>query len=422
MVDAMHKVPFTAAEFVSVCETLQDLPDQNGEEDWARLLSMLTHLQDGGIDILVFLVGSSSAELLQSPLFEILVGKSAPTKPPTKFKSADAALVELDFTPNEFLAVCTKVDEHDTDGWTAEERDTTLGLPKMLDELAQRQVNILDFLSSEDTDSKLQDCALLALILHTAIGSNKQVFVDSAAVRTAITKPFGFADIRHVPPYPPSSCGLDFDENQFLEWCKAAENDISLFSYAEPEALLSFFVLHKRIHDLGTTGHFAVDFLAGREPVEGSPGSKIFKHLVNALYDVQAHFSCDLFFAHVASDGDGANFLTTYWPTDAPPHLQTDLLTREQASDLVDSLPKVDVAAISKDDMKCMHCWADFDEVEEGVNNEPVQLPCDNRHLLGRDCLIEILSSVGPLCPLCRVDIVAMVPPVADISGQAGSV
>jgi hypothetical protein len=56
-----------------------------------------------------------------------------------------------------------------------------------------------------------------------------------------------------------------------------------------------------------------------------------------------------------------------------------------------------------------MHCWANFDEVEEGLNNEPVQLPCDPRHMLGRDCLIEVLVNTGPLCPLCRVDIVAMV-------------
>ena len=418
MVDAMHKVPFTAAEFVSVCETLQDLPDQNGGEDWARLLSMLTHLQDGGIDILVFLVGSSSAELLQSPLFEILIGKPAPTKPPTKFKSADATLVELDFTPHEFLATGDA-----TDGWFADESDATpMKLKTMLDELAQWQVNILDFLSSEDTDIRLQESAFLKLILHTAIASDKQVFIDLTAFSIANAEPFGYPETGHIPPYPPSPCGLDFDENQFLEWCKAAENDIPQFSYAESEALTSFHVLHKWIHDLGTTGHLVVDFLAGREPVQGSPGSKIFEHLVNAHDDDGDYFNCALFFAHVASNGDGANFLATYWGFDAPPRMQTDLLTREQATNLVDALPKVDVAAISKDDMKCMHCWANFDEVEDGVNNEPVQLPCDNRHLLGRDCLIEILSSVGPLCPLCRVDIVAMVPPVADISGQAGSV
>jgi hypothetical protein len=89
-------------------------------------------------------------------------------------------------------------------------------------------------------------------------------------------------------------------------------------------------------------------------------------------------------------------------------------LTAEQAQAFVSALPKVDVATIAKSDQRCNHCWSDFDEVEEGINNLPVQLPCDHRHLLGHDCLVEVLTSMGNLCPLCRVDIVALVADAAD--------
>jgi hypothetical protein len=69
----------------------------------------------------------------------------------------------------------------------------------------------------------------------------------------------------------------------------------------------------------------------------------------------------------------------------------------------VDSLPTVDLATISREDMRCPHCWADFDEVVEGYSNEPKRVPyCGKR--FGKDCFIEAIKGAGIICPLCRQD------------------
>jgi hypothetical protein len=89
---------------------------------------------------------------------------------------------------------------------------------------------------------------------------------------------------------------------------------------------------------------------------------------------------------------------------------QTDangLLTQDQATAFVNTLEAVDVSTIDASD-KCPHCWGTWDE-ETDNNNSPVRLPCaDGQHILGFDCLVEILTAVGPLCPLCRVNILSL--------------
>jgi hypothetical protein len=82
------------------------------------------------------------------------------------------------------------------------------------------------------------------------------------------------------------------------------------------------------------------------------------------------------------------------------------LLTRGQAVASVNALEALDVSTINASD-KCPHCWATWDEETDNYNNSPVCLPCaDGQHVLGFDCLVEILTAVGPLYPLCRINIV----------------
>jgi hypothetical protein len=145
--------------------------------------------------------------------------------------------------------------------------------------------------------------------------------------------------------------------------------------------------------------------MAGHEPAEGTLGAIIYKHLLNSS---DPYVNCWLFFANVASNGNGQAFLDTNDPDDLFGLPPSRVLKMDAAIVFVDALKKVDVASIPRDSMRCSHCWGDFDTVDEGINNLPVQLPCDSRHMLGRACLIEVLTKTGPLCPLCRVDIVAL--------------
>jgi hypothetical protein len=71
----------------------------------------------------------------------------------------------------------------------------------------------------------------------------------------------------------------------------------------------------------------------------------------------------------------------------------------------VDSLPVVDVATILPGDMRCAHCWCDFDEANgEGRDNTPVRAPYPHGYLFGKNCLKGIMFSMGlkMLCPVCR--------------------
>lgn len=96
----------------------------------------------------------------------------------------------------------------------------------------------------------------------------------------------------------------------------------------------------------------------------------------------------------------------------------------------VNSLPAVDVASISAEDMRCPHCWLPFGTTDEDdpsfapdsggdqavvdmlaafralpdceckADNDPIRTPCG--HIFGRGCLIESLEKTSTTCPICR--------------------
>ena len=73
--------------------------------------------------------------------------------------------------------------------------------------------------------------------------------------------------------------------------------------------------------------------------------------------------------------------------------------------DFVRSLPAIDVDSIAKEDMRCPHCWGNFDEEDEdGKRDSPVHAPCPFGHVYGRSCLLELMLHMEQemLCPLCR--------------------
>jgi hypothetical protein len=55
--------------------------------------------------------------------------------------------------------------------------------------LVQEHVNILDFLSTDDTDELLEDCPFFRLLIHTARALRSNVYVDWAAVYNALNHP-----------------------------------------------------------------------------------------------------------------------------------------------------------------------------------------------------------------------------------------
>jgi hypothetical protein len=73
--------------------------------------------------------------------------------------------------------------------------------------------------------------------------------------------------------------------------------------------------------------------------------------------------------------------------------------------DFVHSLPAIEVSSIAKEDMRCPHCWSEFDEKDEyGRVDSPVHAPCSFGHVYGRSCLLELMLNMEEkmLCPFCR--------------------
>lgn len=89
------------------------------------------------------------------------------------------------------------------------------------------------------------------------------------------------------------------------------------------------------------------------------------------------------------------------------PTVGTSHVDHEDAVAFVDALPTVDISTIPRDDIRCPHCWADFDEDISGYSNEPKLTPCCRKRF-GKDCLVESLEGTGPLCPLCRQDLLEL--------------
>jgi Zn finger protein HypA/HybF involved in hydrogenase expression len=87
----------------------------------------------------------------------------------------------------------------------------------------------------------------------------------------------------------------------------------------------------------------------------------------------------------------------------------------------VANLVQVDVSTILASDMRCPHCWSNFDEAEDEMielkngsvqtDNSPVKMPCPHGHLIGKTCLMQIVDAGDRLCPQCRSEIVRIVDP-----------
>lgn len=98
----------------------------------------------------------------------------------------------------------------------------------------------------------------------------------------------------------------------------------------------------------------------------------------------------------------------------------------------VSELERVNIADIPAEDMRCAHCWLPFGTTDEDepdytftpdpedppelaarqvafhelpfhvgrTDNDSVRTPCG--HLFGQGCLLEIVETMGTLCPTCR--------------------
>jgi hypothetical protein len=196
--------------------------------------------------------------------------------------------------------------------------------------------------------------------MHTTSASLSHVVIHDLELHNAsieLNQPQGFVHHGshiHIPPYPPSQYGLTFDQTQFLQCMQAAEADVGKYSFSESENSEGLDILHMRWHQLHEKQVPLAVFMAGREPAEGTPGSIIFRHLINSIHQPEhsgtEEIHCLLFFANVAIGGNGTEVLPAYMI--GQPVTQPDLLTRDQAISFVDALLKVEVATISRDSIR----------------------------------------------------------------------
>lgn len=249
------------------------------------------------------------------------------------------------------------------------------------------------------------------MFINTLTATKSHLVVDMIGLEDWITWLNEMQGFQHqggmmIPPYPPN--GKRFDQEDLLRCIREAEAHMAEFAWTEIQGVESIDILHKRFHWLAFYEVKILEWMAGREPAPGAPGAIMWQYLVDSVDSAghTGHIVCVLYHANIASQGNAGPFLQAMVQdmVDPPP---PQLMTRDEATAWVDTLQKANVADIPHDAMRCGHCWADFDEApEDGVNNEPIHIPCDSRHLLGRDCLIEILATMGPLRPICRQDMV----------------
>lgn len=225
--------------------------------------------------------------------------------------------------------------------------------------LHSKKVNVLDFLSTENTDTLLETCPLFRVLMHSISASASHALIKVHEVEPVLrclraTQCFhSQGDYMYVPPYLPGErYGINYDYAQFLQCLQNAEAHIEQFQFLGPEDYghPSFDILHCRLHEMVERVTVA-EVMAGHEPSEGTPGAIIYNHLIDAC---NPELECILFFAKIAGNGDGEAFLqNAFQPLPQNPGVITQL----EAMTLVDKLKKVDLADIAREDMKCMHCW-----------------------------------------------------------------
>jgi hypothetical protein len=78
--------------------------------------------------------------------------------------------------------------------------------------------------------------------------------------------------------------------------------------------------------------------------------------------------------------------------------------SREIATAFVTALPTVELSAIPEDEIRCPHCWGNWDEASPpDVNHAVKKTPCG--HLFGHDCLVKGLIGKPATCPMCRQEL-----------------
>lgn len=390
---------------------LLDLPFQNGDEEWDALQSIRKRVKAEGCSIRGLLFGHvhpNIMAIMRSPLYEILCSPRPSIQPPTNFASAASReRVDINFTPAKFIKLCTRIsiEWNSTKIIAPDRREMLFNMAKRL---YRKKVNVLDFLSSEMTDEKFDQIPFLKLVVHTLAATKSHVVIDMITLDKWVGRLRIFQGFRHkgsrmeIRPHPPN--GKTYDQEGLLYYIRDAEAHIATFAFTEVDGIESIDILHRRLHLMMDDDVKLLEFMAGREPAADNPGATMFKYIKDAVQP-DGTIDCDIWFANIASDGNGMAFLQAARnDTDEP-----KTMTRYEATAWVDALKKADVAAIPRYEesaMRCSHCWCDWDEVVDSRNNESVHLPCNDRHMLGRDCLIDILVVMEPLCPICRRDMV----------------
>ncbi|KAH8724304.1 hypothetical protein GQ44DRAFT_760419 [Phaeosphaeriaceae sp. PMI808] len=431
------ELPFSRMDFLKACEQVKDLPFGDCDDDYRPLLSMRYQLRAAQIDPNVFYDWNSvevPTELATSPIFELLhIPTGEEPKPRTKFRtSADDYDGFRDDLPSHcsgesFLGVIVGMTGEVRNQWEPREYIIHKAFPKLLDGiklLTTMEINILDFLSDAFNEVErvttmadfLKNYPLLEVILLTAEAKHSNVVFDYNNFCALLQRCNSEYKYLHVSPYLPSKYpGLLFNEDQFYDMlCQLQTqmhtHDVENFGRVENFDLTSTVVLTTMFRRLDDWINILLEkdidiqeFMKNHDLAMGSPGGLVFGYLVESLHPDNEEDVFSLFAANVRTGSNGLAFLREVEDYRA---FREGRITRLGATTFADALPRVDISMIAQENMKCPFCWANFDQVVEGLDNTPARLPCNPLHVFGRDCVIRCLLSTGPLCPLCRVNVI----------------
>jgi hypothetical protein len=288
-------LPELTADFCVACELVKDLPDQNGDDEWTNFNTLWQQLQrrsESYDEIRTAIYQHVSLELMESPLFEILFECDPHVDPPKTFNSAlrSSSRIEPWFTAQAFINTCVEIDNDYAETMHFGDHYLTPKLMSMVRFLAEKQVNVLEFLSADLTDEGFESCSFLKVFVQTLSSHHSHVICHWPCFQKEIDRLNEFQGFNHrgstmhVPPYPPNEKnGINFNHAHFLKWMQAAEADIDSFMMYNESGLESFDILHKRLHQMMSRQVTVAEMMDGREPAEGTPGAIIYKHLIDVL-------------------------------------------------------------------------------------------------------------------------------------------
>lgn len=224
------------------------------------------------------------------------------------------------------------------------------------------------------------------------------------------TKVNGIMHGINIPPYPPNQYGMSFGPDTFGGWIQTAELLLRGFDFFNPFEIPVYAILFKALHEFEANETSLADFMNGEEPEEEEEGWEIYKYLIASVSPNSGFLSPLMFLANLQSNGNAEDFLAAFFGAQEQAQGPDEPLVLYEAMTLADALPMVSAPS---DIEQCAVCWNDFEEGRDSGNDEPIQLPCNPRHIIGRNCLIELFSITGRRCPICRIDIVTL----AQITG-----